>query len=317
MKIIHCIGCLIFMASMLACASTKEVLPSIGITVKYFGALGDGKTDDTAAIQRALDYAFKNKQGNPVILPSGGYVVSKPLVVPRNVDMIGEGLGFFSSLIPINCDALWIKGETQEGGYAFRNKIQNININMKRAASGKAIVIERAYNIKLADIFVYEAPEVGVFIYSAKHITIENVIIYGAGTKKGIGLKVSDAIVNMYNIDIENVAIALEIGPDKQDTTNVSVFGGFIERFGKYGINVLNSSHNTFIGLNIQADHAGKVPVNIAGHANAENGAQNKNNTFIGGFIGYATSPNKTNKTNKTSDENRLSNYSHAINVGE
>lgn len=294
-----------------ACATTPEAMAKLGVNVGQFGAVGDGKADDTAAIQKALDFAFK--QGHLVVFPAGSYVISKPLVVPRNVEINGAGLGFTSSIIPLDCDAFWLKGETQEGGYAFRNKIQNLTINMRRSTSGKAIVVDRAYNIKLADIFIYDAPATGIYINSSKHISLDNVIVYGSGNKKGIGIKVTDSIVNMYNIDLENSEIALEIGPNKQEHTPVSVFGGFIERFGKYGINIIKSSHNTFIGLNIQADSEEKFPLSIDNNS-ADAGRLENSNTFIGGYIGYSrVSPAAT----KSQGRIKLENGNNVIGVGE
>lgn len=52
-------------------------------SVKYFGALGDGVTDDTGAIQDALN-AFAG--GGSVYFPPGKYVVKKTLIVERNSD---------------------------------------------------------------------------------------------------------------------------------------------------------------------------------------------------------------------------------------
>jgi hypothetical protein len=49
--------------------------------VKDFGAVGDGKTDDTFAIQAALTKARQIPRGATVVLPPGGYRVTKPLVV--------------------------------------------------------------------------------------------------------------------------------------------------------------------------------------------------------------------------------------------
>lgn len=46
------------------------------VSVKDFGAVGDGSTDDTSAIQAALDSSFQN-----VFFPEGEYLVSSPLVV--------------------------------------------------------------------------------------------------------------------------------------------------------------------------------------------------------------------------------------------
>ncbi len=49
-------------------------------TVRDFGAKGDGRTDDTAAITHALQRA-----GGEVVFPRGDYVISKPLHVPLDV----------------------------------------------------------------------------------------------------------------------------------------------------------------------------------------------------------------------------------------
>lgn len=49
------------------------------VTPQMFGAKGDGVTDDTDAIQDAIDYAFDN--GFNVYMPSGTYIISKPLLL--------------------------------------------------------------------------------------------------------------------------------------------------------------------------------------------------------------------------------------------
>ena len=58
------------------------------ITVK---AVGDGKADDTAAIQSALDQAGKSAAGGIVWLPSGRYRISHSLLIPLAVRLYGVG----------------------------------------------------------------------------------------------------------------------------------------------------------------------------------------------------------------------------------
>ena len=53
-----------------------------------FGAKVDGTTDDTAAIQKALDAA--GKQGGVVKLPTGKYLVAGSLRIPRGVALAGS-----------------------------------------------------------------------------------------------------------------------------------------------------------------------------------------------------------------------------------
>lgn len=56
-------------------AKVNAQLSDIEVSVKDFGAKGDGITDDAPAIQRALDYVH-DKGGGTVSIPAGNYLVS-------------------------------------------------------------------------------------------------------------------------------------------------------------------------------------------------------------------------------------------------
>ena len=60
-------------------------------SVKSFGAVGDGVTDDTAAIQAALDH-IGTAGGGALYFPEGEYVVSSYLTVSPNTLLRGAGL---------------------------------------------------------------------------------------------------------------------------------------------------------------------------------------------------------------------------------
>jgi hypothetical protein len=63
-----------------------DVLDGDGVSVKSFGAKGDGTTDDTAAIQAAIDAS------SSVFFPAGTYIVSGTgLYAKSNLKMSGEG----------------------------------------------------------------------------------------------------------------------------------------------------------------------------------------------------------------------------------
>ena len=64
-------------------------------SVKDFGATGDGVTDDTAAINRAL-YQLYCVQTNPQIrrslyFPAGVYVINESIIIPPYATLVGEG----------------------------------------------------------------------------------------------------------------------------------------------------------------------------------------------------------------------------------
>jgi parallel beta-helix repeat protein len=69
--------------------------PATWYNVKDYGAKGDASTDDTAAIQAAIDAAATTAQstfgGGTVFLPAGMYITSATLVLKKHVWLRGEG----------------------------------------------------------------------------------------------------------------------------------------------------------------------------------------------------------------------------------
>jgi hypothetical protein len=62
------------------------------VSVKDFGAVGDGTTDDTAAIQAAITYAastVNGAAGKEVLLPTGTYLISSRITLPNRVGLRG------------------------------------------------------------------------------------------------------------------------------------------------------------------------------------------------------------------------------------
>jgi len=61
--------------------------------VKDFGAVGNGVTNDTAAIQAAIDYMNTTYSGGIVFVPAGNYYVPGGLILKGGVELVGEGRG--------------------------------------------------------------------------------------------------------------------------------------------------------------------------------------------------------------------------------
>jgi hypothetical protein len=84
-----------------AVTTTVQAKLRESVSVKDFGAVGNGVTDDTAAIQAAMTYAFT--QGKTLFLPAGTYGVSHSssgsgyALLNRGVAIIGEGT-FYSMI---------------------------------------------------------------------------------------------------------------------------------------------------------------------------------------------------------------------------
>ena len=67
------------------------------VSVKAFGALGDNSTDDTAAIQRALDELYSDTDQNDtrarrtLLFPAGIYKITTSMTIPPYAHLMGEG----------------------------------------------------------------------------------------------------------------------------------------------------------------------------------------------------------------------------------
>ena len=68
--------------------SVEHYVDSMYVNVKEHGAVGDGKTDDTEAIQKAINIA----SNQTVYFPAGTYLVTKPIQISSDVNMIGAAL---------------------------------------------------------------------------------------------------------------------------------------------------------------------------------------------------------------------------------
>lgn len=70
--------------------ATYSMIDGATVNVKDFGAAGDGVTEDQAAIQAAIDYAFANGH-NAVFFPAGAYYVNDQIDLANKVSLFGAG----------------------------------------------------------------------------------------------------------------------------------------------------------------------------------------------------------------------------------
>lgn len=73
-----------------AVATTVQAKLRETVSVKDFGAVGDGVTDDTAAIQAAIDYGYNNDIRQINFL-SNSYLISTTILVPYGMTLQGQG----------------------------------------------------------------------------------------------------------------------------------------------------------------------------------------------------------------------------------
>lgn len=107
------------------------------INVRDYGATGDGSTDDTAAIQSAIDAGL----GKRIFFPKGVYKITDTLDIgyasANTVDLFGEGLG---SVIQWNgansLPVVWYQGTAAGGAWYANTVIERLNFVNNTANTG-------------------------------------------------------------------------------------------------------------------------------------------------------------------------------------
>jgi parallel beta-helix repeat protein len=100
-----------------AVATTVQARLRQSLSVKDFGATGDGATDDTTAIQNALNAGT----GRSVYFPAGTYRISTTLLVKTKTTLIGEGM---------NKSIIKLTSGFGAGTTAIRNEIISGTVNV-------------------------------------------------------------------------------------------------------------------------------------------------------------------------------------------
>lgn len=86
-----------------------------GINVRWFGAKIDGVTDDSNALQQAINYCAKNVLNptisNVVLLPKGNYILGKSVIIPPYIKVKSLGNVYINPTKDFMMDTplLWIK----------------------------------------------------------------------------------------------------------------------------------------------------------------------------------------------------------------
>ena len=102
------------------------------ISVKDFGAVGNGSNNDTVAIQKALDAAVTGTEEASVYLPAGTYIVHDTIRIPSNTHFFGSGE---RSVIKMNKDIDNVKTLVQTGARNDRRKniiIEDMTLDFNR-----------------------------------------------------------------------------------------------------------------------------------------------------------------------------------------
>lgn len=161
--------------------------PPKTVNLSAFGAVGNGSTDNTAAIRRAMAAAGK---GGTVIIPPGSFAFSEVIVV-NNVNLAGTA-NFTSRLIPtnVNNSALELTGNASLSNFSLAEAYNSQTNGNTPASSGIWIegatgaitnvsvncnicYIHQAKNFKISNLWVGNILNIGITIVGCENLTID------------------------------------------------------------------------------------------------------------------------------------------------
>lgn len=160
-----------------------EIILNEIINVHQFGAYGDGYSDDTTAIQAAIDNSYDK------IIEFGNnktYITRQPLRINRSNIVIN---GNSAILYPHYVDGIDISPEYEE---SISNVVINyLHFNCARATS--AYSINDSYKIDINGSFIANAYSKGVIINNSGFVNIDKCYLSGSKNSSLILLQAEDA----------------------------------------------------------------------------------------------------------------------------
>ena len=181
-------------------------------SVMDFGARGDGKTDDAAALQRAIDQC-SSEGGGTVLLPGGHTFLSGPLRLKSNIDLHLEATATLLANPDESIYHLSAFGANEGEGmmWIYADDADNISITGKGTIHGNGIAfmgaeLDDSYELKPVTTFD-PRPHV-LTLMGVRHLTVRDITIrdgaYWTLHLVGCDGAVIDGINLLNNLKIRN-----------------------------------------------------------------------------------------------------------------
>lgn len=145
------------------------------LNVKDYGALGDGVTDDTAAIQDTVDAAIN---GGIVFIPAGAYIVDPDVSINltsgitlmgasrKSVLKIKDNADVLDNLIKVeNADRVVLKDFTVDGNRTNQDASDAVSVNY-------GVYVASSDDVRIQNVYVHDTTGVGIHVYNSVGTTV-------------------------------------------------------------------------------------------------------------------------------------------------
>lgn len=173
--------------------ANMRLIPGPVYNVKGYGAEGDGKTDDTLAIQAAVD-ACGEGGGGTVYFPPGEYVSGLVIIKHSNVYLVGSGVISTKVIMkPLNDSALFQFGHYSDT--SVRGKLHHMGISDMEIDGNKS----NQYQGSDPE----DGSAIGVRVEDVTHVSIRRIKVHHCDGY-GIGI-VGTGLPNRSDLIVEDV----------------------------------------------------------------------------------------------------------------
>lgn len=225
------------------------------VNVRDFGATGDGVTDDTESIRRAIEQIYKETENlndtrtrRTIYIPAGTYLTSNVISIPTNTSLQGDGpssstikLQYGNLSVANVSDSAFQSGATIGSGSAVLPDQIDINgmtfQNISADVQYPLLNIDSASNVRITNTAFQSNVAAGTYYpnvieilsttASSQNISLDKVIILGGGNgivNMGTTTK-SVSITNSQFDGLSNVAIAMN---DIDNFTSINNYFGTV-----------------------------------------------------------------------------------------
>jgi len=249
-----------------AVATTVQAKLRETVSVKDFGATGDGVTDDTAAIQAAIDSLYSGTiQGGTLFFPKGTYKVTSSIYQKPRVSFLGEGsrqstITWGGASAPLSYSAVvyCVNGSDASPDFVFSTNIQGLGVGGNNIAPVSLAIRGHQENCRFTDILLGSFTTSGLDILpftSINHaVSFEDIhIIPQSGTTSAVGIKASHVQkCNFKNITTDVSSGSYLYGIRLYNNPLLNVFESIHTEDCQYGFYVEGGANNVFIGVEAQ-----------------------------------------------------------------
>ena len=223
-----------------------------GVSVKDFGAKGDGVTNDTAAIQKAINDA--SSKNVTLTIPAGTYVVASQLEVKNNTRISGYGATLYMAPQPSAvANILWSNPDTY---------ISNVTLEGLKLQSQNTIAGTEYYaNSMISNVQ-------GMFFQGISNLTIKDISMDSmyVGLKMGQSGSARNQGITVSNLKIDKTGMPIQVSGTNDLTMTDSILnandGGTKWLHAAY----IRGDNSNFLFRNVEFNNAPGGGIAVAGN---------------------------------------------------